>query len=48
MDPRDDRAAINLTVDKGVKERALKVLEAQVCAVRSFAGRVVRAFHEAQ
>ena len=29
MDPRDTRAAINLTVDKGVKERALKVLEAQ-------------------
>ena len=29
MDPRDERAAINLTVDKGVKERALKVLEAQ-------------------
>ena len=29
MDPRDDRAAINLTVDKGVKERALKVLESQ-------------------
>lgn len=29
MDPRDERAAINLTVDKGVKERALKVLESQ-------------------
>ena len=29
IDKRDERAAINLTVDKGVKERALKVLESQ-------------------
>lgn len=29
MDPRDERAAINLTVDRGVKERALKVLSSK-------------------
>lgn len=29
IDKRDERATINLTVDKGIKERALKVLESQ-------------------